>query len=170
MKRFYSPEDFGIYMKKYWNIITGNRIVTLLILFLILIGLCSYYYDNFMDYQEYPGTGTIVTSYPEGEMVAVSGYVPQILPDGFYLVDIYQDKPVIYTIKSDEKVVKGALIQVLGILGPDYQITAHGMKVTEEWSYNFMILRSFIAFLFLAFIFHHYWRFEFKKGEFTRRR
>lgn len=157
-------------MNSFWKIVTGNRIITLLILFLILVGLCIYYYDNFRSYQEHPGTGTIVASYPEGQMVAVSGRVIQIFPDGFYLEDNYEGKPVTYKIKSDAKVAPGDRSQVLGILGPDYQITAREMKVTEKWSYYFLLLRSFIAFLFLAFIFHRYWRFDFKEKEFVRRR
>ncbi len=152
-----------------WKIIS-NRALILIFLFLILIGLCIYYYDNFRDYQEYPGTGTIVTSYPIGKMVAVSGTVTQTFDGGFYLEDNYQGKPIIYRIISDAKVKIGDKSQLLGILGPDYQITAREMKLTEKWSYYFLLLRSFIAFLFLAFIFNYYWRFDFNNREFVRRR
>ena len=157
-------------MNRYWNIFTRNRIITLLILFLILVGLCIYYYDNFRNYQEHPGTGTIIASYPEGELVAVSGKVTETFPGGFILVDNYQGEPVAYRILSDVKISPGDRGQVLGVLGSNYQITATQMKLTEKWSYEFMLLRSFLAFLFLAFIFHYYWRFNFKDWEFTRRR
>ncbi len=157
-------------MKLSWNTITGHRIITLLVLFLILVGLCIYYYDNFRDYQEHPGTGTIIASYHEGELVAVSGKVTETFSGGFYLEDNFEGKSVTFMILSDAKVSPGDRNQVLGVLGPNYQITATQMKLTEKWSYEFMLLRSFLAFLFLAFIFHRYWRFNFKDWEFTRRR
>ena len=67
---------------KIWKIITSHRIITLIVLFLILTGFCIYYYDNFRNYQEHPGTGTIIASYPEGELVAVSGKVTETFPGG----------------------------------------------------------------------------------------
>jgi hypothetical protein len=64
----------------------------------------------------------------------------------------------------------GDKTQVLAVLGPDYQLIPTKILITEEWSYNFLLVRSFIAFLFLLFIFNRYWRFDLKKYEFTRRR
>lgn len=165
-----SHHNSRILHMKIWKIITGHRIITLIILFLILTGLCIYYYDNFRDYQEHPGIATIVVSYPEGELVAVSGVVTETFPGGFYLEEEYEGKKVTFKILSELEVAPGDKSQVLGILGPGYQITAQEMKLTEKWSYEFLLLRSFIAFLFLAFIFHYYWRFSFKDKEFVRRR
>ena len=157
-------------MTNFWSIFTKHRVLTILVLLLVLAALCIYYYDNFRNYQENPGTGTIITSYPQGDVVAVSGTVTRTFPGGFYMEDEYGSKTVTYRIISAEKVNPGDKSQVLGVLGPEYTITAQQMKITEKWSYQFMLLRSFIALLFLVFIFHRYWRFNWKEKVFIRRR
>ncbi|MEN4018378.1 MAG: hypothetical protein PQ968_08010 [Methanobacterium sp.] len=40
----------------------------------------------------------------------------------------------------------------------------------KKWSYEFILLRSALALVFLIFIFFSYWKFDFKISEFTRRR
>jgi hypothetical protein len=154
----------------FWKTITRQRFITILVLFLVLIGLCIYYYDNFQNYQEHPGTGAVLKSYPTGEMVAVSGTVTQTFPGGFYMVETYEGLLVTYKIITTHAVHPGDKAQVLGVLGPDYTITVHEIKVTEKWSYQFLLLRSFIVLLFLLFIFHRYWRFNWKEKVFMRRR
>ena len=150
--------------------ITGNRALMLLLLFLILLGLCIYYYDNYQSYQQLPNTDSILNNYPEGKNISVSGTVTQTFSNGFYLKDSGDSQTVIYTVYSNAQISPGDKIQVLGILGSDYQITAKQIKVTEKWSYYFLLLRSFLAFLFLAFIFNRYWKFDFKEKVFIRRR
>ena len=157
-------------MNKFLDSITGNRVIIFLVLFLILVGLCIYYYDNYMTYQDHPGTGAILLSYPEGQMVAVSGTVTSISPGSFYIKEEYQDKTVTYQIISSENVSAGDKVQVLGLLGQDYQITASQMKITTKWDNYLLLLRSFLAFFFLLFIFHRYWRFNWKQREFVRRK
>jgi hypothetical protein len=155
---------------KFPNTITRHRFITILFLFLILVGLCIYYYDNFQNYQEHPGTGAILKSYPTGEMVAVAGTVTQTFNGGFYMVETYEGQLVTYRILTTDKVRPGDKAQVLGVLGPDYTINVHVIKITEKWSYQFLLLRSFIALLFLLFIFHRYWRFNWGEKVFMRRR
>lgn len=152
------------------NIITHHRFITILVLFLILVGLCIYYYDNFQNYQEHPGTGAVLKSYPAGEMVAVDGSITQTFPGGFYMVETYEGRLVTYKIISTDDVRPGDKAQVLGVLGPDYTVTANQIKITENWSYQFLLLRSFIALLFLLFIFHRYWSFNWEEKVFIRRR
>lgn len=150
--------------------IPGKRIISLLILFLILVGLCIYYYDNFMAHQEYPSLGVVVNNYPEGNMVSVSGTVTETFDNGFYMQDNYQGKTVTFKVYTDSKVRLGDKSQVLGVLGSDYQITPSKMIIIEKWSYDFLLLRSLIALFFLVFIFNRYWRFDFTNYEFVRRR
>jgi hypothetical protein len=150
--------------------LTKNRILTIPILILILIGLCIYYSDNIWEKQSYPSTGVVVTYYPLGEMVSVSGTVSNTFPGGYYMDDYYKNQLVTFQVYTDQKVEIGDKTQVLAVLGPDYQLIPTKILITKEWSYNFLLVRSFIAFLFLLFIFNRYWRFDLKKYEFTRRR
>lgn len=157
-------------MKDIIKKITANRILLIFILFLILAGLCIYYYDNIYDQQVYPSTGAVVKYYPEGKMVAVSGTVTETFNGGYYMEDYYINQVVTFKVKTSEKVEVGDKTQVLGVLGPDYQLNPSKILITREWSYQFLMIRSFIAFLFLVFIFHRYWRFDLKKYEFVKRR
>jgi hypothetical protein len=150
--------------------IPHNRVIIFFTLFLILIGLCIYYNDNITAKQSYPTTGAVVKYYPEGQMVSVSGTVTGTFNNGFYIQDYYRDKSVTFRVYSDIKVSPGYKIGVIGVLGPDYQIKTQSITVTEKWSYQFVLLRSFLALLFLVFIFHRYWRFDLKTYEFVRRR
>lgn len=157
-------------MKDIIKKLTKNRILLILILFLILAGLCIYYYDNIYQEQDYPSAGAVVNYYPEGEMVSVSGTVSKTFPGGYYMDDYYMNQVVTFQVYTDQKVEIGDKTQVLAVLGPDYQLTPTKIIITEKWSYQFLLIRSFIAFLFLVFIFHRYWRFDLKKYEFNRRR
>lgn len=123
-----------------------------------------------MKYQELPGTNSIVNNYPEGQTISVSGTVTKTFSKGFYLKDSADSQTVIYTVYSDAQISPGDKIQVLGLLGPDYKINAKQIKVIEQWNYYFLLLRSFLAFLFLVFIFNRYWKFDFKEKIFIRRR
>ncbi|MCE5213850.1 MAG: hypothetical protein LLF83_03920 [Methanobacterium sp.] len=147
-----------------------KRVISIIILFLILTGLCIYYHDNIWEKQLYPSTGVVVKYYPQGEMVAVSGTVTEIFNNGYYMEDNYENHVIKFKVYTTQKVKEGDKTQVLGVLGPDYQLTPSKIIVTEEWSYQFLLLRSFIALLFLVFIFNRYWRFDFANYEFIRRK
>ncbi len=150
--------------------IPGKRVIIILILILILSGLCIYYYDNINQKQAYPSTGAVVNYYPLGEMVSVSGTVSETFQGGYYVDDYYMNQVVTFKVYTDQKVEIGDKTQVLAVLGPDYQLKPTKIIIIEKWSYQFLLVRSFIAFLFLLFIFNRYWRFDFKKYEFNRRR
>lgn len=150
--------------------LANKRILSLLILILILSGLCLYYYDNFRDHEEYPSVGTILLNYPEGKMVSVSGTVTGTFQEGFYLEDSYQDKQVKFTIISDTQVSPGDKLAVVGILDRDYRVTSSRILATPQWSYLLLLIRSFLAFFFLIYIFNRYWKFDLKNREFIRRK
>lgn len=147
-----------------------KRVISILILFLILVGLCIYYQDNIWEKQLYPSTGVVVNYYPVGELVAVSGTVKETFNGGYYMDDYYMGRLITFKVYTNLKVNLGDKTQVLGVLGPDYQLIPDKIIVTEQWSYQFLLVRSFIALLFLVFIFHRYWRFDFTDYEFIRRK
>lgn len=156
-------------MSNFWAIITKHRVITILVLLLILAGLCSYYYDNFTNYQDNPGTGSIVKNYPEGEMVGVAGSVTETFQGGFYMEENYENRVVTYKVLTTVDIKPGDKAQVLGTMGPEYTVTAEKLKITEKWSYQFLFLRSFIALIFLIFIFNRYWKFNWKEKVFIRK-
>lgn len=149
--------------------IPGKRIISLIILFSVLVGLCFYYEQNFREHQNYPTLGAVVTDYPQGEIVSVSGTVTQTFPHGFYMQDHYADKKVTFKVYSDINVNPGDKSQVLGVLGVDYQITPSKIIIADAWIYYFVLVRSLVAFFFLLFIFNRYWRFVWDNYEFIRR-
>jgi hypothetical protein len=115
--------------------------------------------------QEYASQGAIAKIYPQGNLVVVSGSITQTFPDGFILRDFYNN----FTILSPQKVNIRDRAEVYGLLGTDYQIEAKKINITPLWSYQFVMIRSFIAFLFLAFIFNRYWKFNPQNLSFQRR-
>lgn len=146
-----------------------RRLLTAAILLVILAGLCIYYQENYKIHQ-YPDTAVILKSYPAGETVSVSGKVTSTSSGSFKLQDTSTKEKVTYTVSSSYPVSPGDNVRLSGVLGPDYQISASRILVTPQWSYEFLLLRSFLAFVFLAWLFNRYWKFSTKKIEFQRRK
>lgn len=146
-----------------------RRLLTAAILLVILAGFCIYYQENYEAHQ-YPDTAAILKSYPAGETVSVSGKVASTSSGGFKLQDTGTKKNVTYTVSSSYPVSPGDNVRLSGVLGPDYQISASRVLVTPKWSYEFLLLRSLLAFIFLAWLFNRYWKFNTKKMEFQRRK
>ena len=137
-------------------------------LLLALILLSIYFVSNYEQHLENPNTGVILKNYPLGETVTVSGVVTSVQNDSFIIYDNYHGIGVNYTIYSSDKVSNGDQVELLGVLGNSYQIAASKILVTSSLDYNFMLLRSGIAFLIFLFFFRRYWRFDFKKMMFRR--
>jgi len=146
--------------------ISNQRILVFTILFLILAGLCIYYNENFILHQEYSSLSAVKKNYNQGDLVVVSGSITQTSPNSFQLKDSYNTN---FTIVSPQKVNTGDKAEVYGLIGTDSKITAEQINIVPLWSYQFIMARSFIAFLFLALIFIRYWKFNPKKGLFQRR-
>lgn len=146
-----------------------NRAVAL-ILILILSLLCVYYYNNYEVNAEYPSVKTIISSYPEGEIVSVGGVVSGIYSNGFYLKDNFHGEKVVYKVNSSSKVEINDYVSVLGRLGPEYNIEPSKILVAKRWKEDFLLLRSAIGGIILLFIFWRYWKFDFKLMEFIRRK
>ena len=149
------------------KILTSRKFIfTGLVLALIL--LCTYYSANYQRHLEHPNTGIILKDYPYGEMVAVSGEVKEVNNNGFILMDQYHGTDVYFTIFSSEKLSIGDKVEVLGVLGNSYQITASMIQIITGFDYTFMLVRSGIIVIIFLFFFRRYWRFNFRKMEFRR--
>jgi len=146
-----------------------KRLFITLILVLVLSLLCVYFVNNYESHLDYPSTGAILSDYPEGEMVSVSGEVMGVYIDGSEIFDNYHGEKVIFIVKSSSNVSIGDNVAVLGILGSSYEITASKIIVSEKWMTDFVYLRSGLAFFIIVFIFYRYWRFDIKNREFMEK-
>jgi len=151
-------------MKKILN----SRKFIFIVLLLALVLLSIYFVSNYQQHLENPNTAIILKNYPIGETVSVSGVVSEIHNNGFTLLDEYNGFKVNYTINSPYRVYNGDHVELLGILEDSYQIAALKILVVSGFDYNFMLIRSCVAFLIFLFFFRRYWRFDFKKIMFRR--
>jgi len=144
-----------------------KRIFLGFFLILILFSLCVYYNSYHESKLEYPSTSAILSYYPEGSAVSVTGSVLRLNDNGFELLD--SNGKTEYEIRSSKHVNPGDNVQLIGILGPSYTIESTRIIVETAWSYEFVLFRSALALIFLIFIFLRYWKFDFKTFEFLRR-
>ncbi len=148
----------------------SSRIIAALFLLILLFSLFVYYYNDYESEALYPSTKTVLTDYPQGKMISVDGDVIEVYEGGFYLKDSYQGKKIIYKVTSSSKVVVTDKVSVLGSLGPSYRVEASKILVHKKWKEDFILFRSAIGGLFLVIIFFVYWKFDFKRMEFIRRK
>jgi hypothetical protein len=148
--------------------ILTNRAFIFFGLLLVLILLGGYFSANYQNHLQYPNTAVILKNYPAGKTVSVTGSVIQVYNNSFLLTDAYHRNVVYYKVFSTQKVSVGDQVEVLGILGNSYQITASKIQSVSTFDYKFLLLRSFIALLIFLFFFRRYWHFDFKKIEFRR--
>lgn len=147
-----------------------NKIVIASFLLVILLGLCFYYNANFEANAKYPSTKSILFNYPEGETVFISGEFAGNYDRGFYLKDDYHGKTVIYKINYPYNITNGDLISIIGKLGPSFTIDPQKIVINKQWKEDFLLIRSALIGVILLFLFGRYWKFDFKKMEFIRRK
>jgi hypothetical protein len=123
-----------------------KRLIIALILIILLGVLGVYYMDNHPKNTQYPTTPTIISDYPLGQTVSISGTVLSLEPDGFIVNDTY----------------KGHMVY--------YHVTLISFIVVEGDSFDYLILRSFVVVPFLIILFLVYWRFDREKLTFIRRK
>ena len=152
------PMDIIEKILYYTKKMARNRVICLSVLILIFLALCFYYNSNFFKHQEYSSTGTILTSYPQGHMVFVSGTVADTFNGGFYLNKYKEEKLVRFRVLSSENVSVGDKVEILGILGSNYKIKAIKIVVTPNWNYYYLILRSLAGFLIIILFLWKYWK------------
>lgn len=144
------------------------KLLSVVFLLSILYGTCSYYNENYETNRDYYTLKTILSDYPEGQMVSVSGVVTEVYDNGFYFNDYYQN--IVYKVNSDSKVDINDEVFVLGKLGPSYELYDANVFIYHKWKAGFVLLRSIIGGFFLLILFLAYWKFDFKSFEFTRRK
>ncbi len=147
-----------------------TRILAGLVILALLLTLCAYYAAEYENNLKHPSYRAILTDYPEGEVVYVHGTVTSNYPGGYQIQENYHDQLVTMQVHSDAPMAVGDDVSLLGVLGPDYQITKiQKVDVNEKWQYHFLLLRSFLALLFLFYILHRYWYFDREEFLFRRR-
>ena len=147
-----------------------KRILTGIILMIALAGLCTYYATEYQDHLRYPSYEVILSDYPLGELVNVGGTVTDTFNDGFQIEENHQGHLVTMKVLNNTPVTVNDKVSVVGVLAPENTIiNVERMEVNEYWKYIFLLLRSFLVLIFLLYIFHRYWSFDWKTYEFRRR-
>jgi hypothetical protein len=147
-----------------------KRLTIGLILIILLGGLGIYYMDNHPKNTQYSTTPTIISHYPLGQTVSITGTVSGLEPGGFVVNETYKGRMVYYHVISNFTVHPGDRISFLGVLGADYHVNLTQSIVVEGESFDFLILRSFVVVPFLIILFLVYWRFDREKLAFIRRK
>lgn len=153
--------------------ILKSRAIIALSLLLILFLLCAYYQTNHEYHREYPSVKNIVANYEKyiGETTSISGEVVGVHSTTFQLLEKCDDKNTIFVVLPNTHVDVdiGDKVEVLGILKTDYQISTERIIVSKRWKHDFIYIRSFIALIFLIFVFMRNWKFDLMHIEFVRR-
>ncbi len=148
----------------------SKRILTGIILVIALAGLCTYYAEEYPNHLKYPSYDALLAEYPQGEVVNVGGTVTETFNGGFQIEENHQGHLVTMKILNKTQVMVNDKVSVVGVLAPDNTvINVERVEVNEYWKYIFVLLRSFLVLIFLVFIFHHYWSFDWKSYQFRRR-
>jgi hypothetical protein len=147
-----------------------NRLIISITLLLILFGLFNYYSDNYEINNKYLTSKSILSNYPEGKAVYISGDFAGLNDEGFYIKDNFYGQKVIYKINSSLKPLDGDILSITGTLGPSFSINPHAIVINKQWKENFLLVRSAIIGIILLFVFSRYWKFDFKKMLFIRRK
>ena len=152
--------------------IPKSRAIIALSLLLILFLLCAYHQTNHEYHREYPSVKDIVANYEKyiGETASISGEVVGVHSATFQLLEREDGENTIFVVlpNSNVDVDIGDKVEVLGTLNHDYQISAEKMIVSKRWKHEFVYIRSFIALIFLIFVFMRNWKFNIKRMEFVR--
>lgn len=147
-----------------------KRILTGIILVIALAGLCTYYATEYQNHLKYPSYEVILSDYPLGELVNVGGTVTDTFNGGFQIDENHQGHLVTMKVLNNTPVTVNDKVSVVGVLAPENTIiNVERVEVNEYWKYIFLLLRSFLVLIFLIYIFHKYWSFNWKSYEFRRR-
>lgn len=146
-----------------------HKLLISCLLILILALLCFYYASNYEKHLQTPSYGAILSNYPLGEVVHVEGSVVNIYPDSYNLIQNYQGLTLMINVSESPPAHLGDHVSLLGVLGPSNQILkVQEIRVISGWKWEFEILRSFLALIFMLIIFFYFWKFNFRNFEFRR--
>ena len=147
-----------------------KRLALFVVLMVLLCFLSFYFANNPLNHGQYPTTADVVSNYPQGQVVSISGTVFSLEKSGFEVGETYNGKMVYYHVISNLTVFPGDYISFNGILGQEYNVTVIKSEIVSPQSYEFELLRSLFVVPFLIIIFFIYWRFDLKKLVFLRRK
>ncbi len=142
-----------------------TKIFILLFLIFILTLLCIHYYDNYQMHPSFPTDGLNQSQIQD--VFKTSGEVVKLQDYGFDILDEYNN---IIPVLSPTKPKIGDQVEILGILEPSGYFKSIEVVVIEKWGYESLFLRSFIGLIFMTIIFLWYWKLDFKKFLFVRRK
>ncbi|HII84230.1 MAG TPA: hypothetical protein HA271_05210 [Methanobacterium subterraneum] len=146
------------------------RILTGIILGVILVGLCIHYATEYHEHLKYPSYETILTDYPEGEVVNVDGSVISVYNEVILIEKNHQGQMVTMKVENNTPVEVKDHVSVVGVLGANNTIiNVERVEVNEYWKYLFLLLRSLLVLIFLGYLFHRYWSFDWEAFHFRRR-
>lgn len=146
------------------------RFTIIILLLVTLVGLSIYYVENYQKNLQYPTTADVVSNYPLGQTVSISGTVFTVERNGFLVGENYNGEMVYYHVISNITVNPGDHITLIGVLGPDHVVDLKKSVVVSYQSYDFVLLRSFLVVPFLVVLFFIYWKFDVKILSFVRRK
>ncbi len=148
-----------------------SRIFIISILLISLTVLSLYYSFEYKKTLEYPSYETILSSnYPLNQVVYVEGSITEINQDGYYIIDSYNNRDIIFKVRGQSPAGLDDQVSILGVLGPSYEIlSVKEIRVISDWKYRFLLLRSFLALIFLLTIFLYYFKLDLKKVKFEKR-
>ncbi len=148
-----------------------NRIIIALLLLSVLIGLCFYYNNIYESNAKYPSAKSILTNYTQGEIVFISGDFAGTYDSGFYILNNFQNKKTIYKINSSYNATEGDIVSLIGVLGPSFTINnPQQIVINKKWKEDFLLYRSALIGIILLLLFWRYWKFDFRKMQFYRRK
>jgi len=142
-----------------------TKILALLLL-IALVSLCAYSYLEANKHSPYPGTGEIKSNYQSyvdkqitifGDVTAINGDAAIVSSDGLN----FNVQPI--------NAAVGDKVEVLGVLGEEYNITATEVLTYDRLSYYAVFLRSLVGAGVLAVFFLKNWAPNFKKFRFEER-
>ncbi len=152
-----------------------QHIIIGIILLIILSGLCTHHANEYEKHLKHPSYKSILSDYPQGELVNVYGTVTHI-NDDIHIQDEYHGQIVEMKIVNSTHILKNHTLSpndkvtLVGVLGSDNQILrVHEMHVNKYENYIFVLVRSFLALAVLVYVFNSFWCFNIENFQFRRR-
>ena len=151
---------------KYKRIMLG--IILALILFSLMI------YSNMEYNNNDPGIRYILENFDKfnNTKIFFGGRITEVNVTNHEISFPVPVRPWLMNVKipnSEELPQEGDLVEIYGVLDGRSHVTAEKILVSENWEYNLIFYRSYLAIPFVLFIFFRTWRFNIKKFRFERR-
>jgi hypothetical protein len=141
-----------------------KRFISGLFLIVILYLLCINYSIN-ENYYINSTTNELLYNYPENQ-IFLSGTVTSVYNNGFKV----SNYGTIYKVNGLSNITVGDTAYILGTLNSPYNVTSIKVITNNRIDFYFVIIRSIFGMIFFLVFFFNYWKFNFKKMIFIRRK